>query len=286
MKPGFLLLVLGALIVASVSVHADEEREVSFSLPPASLGQWYKPANKRQVWLHTMFGLRREMLAVSDYLALEDSEHLQKWVNRLAQHYRKIGEMVPEWREELDLEQLERLQAAAEQGDYPKAADAQRKLGHSCNSCHREYRAAAAAIYRSPDFSGIRIEDSETLEEEPYKRVMQRLSLLLNRVKIASEDGRKQTAIDSLNDLTQRLDDLGQSCESCHRGEAPRSRVLGKEMSDTLMLLERSVEAGDAKDTGRNMGTLAVQTCARCHGVHRTLYDLRRELVPTAPASQ
>ncbi len=72
------------LLGSWLPVHAGDEQEVRLKLPPQSLGRWYRPANKRQAWLHTMFGLRREMLAVSDYLALEDQPHAGKWVERLA----------------------------------------------------------------------------------------------------------------------------------------------------------------------------------------------------------
>ena len=275
-------LVLCIWFTCIASVHAEEEeREVSLKLPPASLAQWYKPANERQVWLHTMFSLRREMLAISDYLALEDMERLRKWAGRLDEHYRSIGKMVPEWQEELDLEQLDRLRRAVLDNDLKQAADAQRKLGHSCNACHREYRAMAAAIYRSPDFSTVTVEDSESLEEVPFKKVMERLSLSLNRTKIASEDGRTQPALDNLSTLQQRLDDLGQSCESCHRDQPPRERVLGKEMDHALASLQQSIEAGDTKQAARHLGTLAVQTCARCHGVHRVLSDLKQEIAPS-----
>lgn len=277
--PRLFFVVLATLIFFS-STCASEEREIHLRLPPASLAQWYKPANKRHVWLHNMFKLRREMLAVSDYLALEDQARLKKWTTRLAQHYREIGEMVPEWQDELELEQMDALQKAAAQGDYKRAASTLRKLGLSCRSCHRDYRAVAAALYRSPDFSVVNVEDSETLEEEPYKRVMGRFTMLLNRIKIASEDERKQTALDSLNDLRRRFDDLGQSCESCHKDEAPKTRILGAETEKSLAALEHAIEAGEKKQAGRHLGTLAVQSCARCHSVHRTLYDIKKLLIP------
>ncbi|MCK5336958.1 MAG: hypothetical protein KAQ67_12390, partial [Gammaproteobacteria bacterium] len=46
------------------SPTAYAEDSVKLDTPPASLEKWYKPANKRQVWLHTMFRLRREMQAI------------------------------------------------------------------------------------------------------------------------------------------------------------------------------------------------------------------------------
>ncbi len=273
------IAVFGLGLLAGLPLQVQAEDEVSLSLPPASLGQWYKPRNKRQVWLHTMFGMRRAMQAISDYIALEDAKHLRKWTGRLAEAYRSIPKMVPEWKDELDLDQLQRLEQAVQRVDYAEAGDAQRKLGHSCNACHREYQAVARAIYRSPDFSQVRVEDSESLEEVPYRKVMQRLSTLVNRVKIASEDGRKATARDSVDALGRWLDDLSGSCSACHRDPAPVERVLGQTMRARLDRIGKAVDAGDRKALGRGVAELAVETCARCHGVHRTLYDLRRVIV-------
>jgi len=265
--------VLIALLLAGPPARAEKEKVIS--LPPDSLAQWYKPANKRQVWLHTMFRLRREMLAVSDYLALEDGQRARKWAGRLGEDYRKIGEMVPEWSDELELEQLERLQQAIARGEQAKAVRAFHKLGMSCSSCHKEYRAVAALLYRSPNFSEIRVEDSESLEELPYKKVMGRLSVQVNRIKIASEDGRKATALEALRILRQGLEDLGESCRQCHQDPTPRQRFLGAGMGRALASLQQGVEREDKKHTGEAMGALAVQVCARCHAVHRTLSDMK-----------
>ena len=75
--------------------------EVSLKKPPASLEEWYKPANKRQVWLHTMFRLRREMQAIAEYAkqiepAANNQVVMQKWIKRLQKDYNKIADMVPE----------------------------------------------------------------------------------------------------------------------------------------------------------------------------------------------
>jgi cytochrome c556 len=252
--------------------------EKTLQLPPASLAQWYKPLNKRQLWLHNMFKLRREMQAVSWYVAQEDAELLQKWADRLVAHYRKIGEMVPEWRDELELEWAGRLQQAAAMADFNAVSRAVRKLGGSCRGCHREYRAVAAMLYRSPDFSAVQVEDSETLEEVAYKKAMARLSTLVNRVKIASEDGQTSLALESLTELKRRMDDLAVSCASCHKEPVPRERILGQQTGRLVEDLAQAIQAKDRKKTGMALGTLAVEACARCHGVHRTQYDMQRLL--------
>jgi hypothetical protein len=275
-----LILAVALCGISSAGVVTAGEAEKLIQLPPASLARWYKPANERQVWLHNMFKLRRELQAVSEYIALEDGPRLAKWAERLVGHYRRIGEMVPEWRDELEFQVTDELRQAAASADFRRAAKAVRKLGLSCRSCHREYRTTAALLYRTPDFGKVRVEESETLEELTYKQLMGRLSLLLNRVKIASEDERKRTALASLDELGRRLEDLGQSCAQCHQDEVPKQRILGEEGRGKLAAVRQGLEAGDAKAAGRGLGELAVYTCARCHGVHRTLYDIRRELEP------
>ncbi len=76
--------------------YIHQDRVIVLKKPPASIAQWYKPQNKRQVWLHTMFKLRREMQAVEIYAKIQDAEKLQKWAAKLNQDYHKIAKMVPE----------------------------------------------------------------------------------------------------------------------------------------------------------------------------------------------
>ncbi|WP_456406856.1 hypothetical protein [Thiolapillus sp.] len=272
-RPFFLFLLL---LIGSPNLFAvEKDREVTLQLPPASLEKWYKPANKRDVWLHTMFRLRREMQAVSEYAALEEPKLLKKWLARLQKDYLSIGEMVPEWRDELEGELLEKMLKLADKGGLEDLAALQRKLGKSCQSCHKEYKLSAALRYRAPDFSSVRVESEETMEEEKYGRVMSRLTLLVNRIKIASEDGRADTGVAALDDLQQRLHDLGESCSACHKEEQQRERVLGKSVQDSLGKVREGLTAGDAKQVGRHVGEFAVGVCANCHAIHRLQSDLR-----------
>ena len=266
------------LVVAAAGARADDEKVLS--LPPASLSQWYKPVNKRQVWLHNMFKLRRELQAVTEYADLRDKPRTKKWALRLVAHYRKIGEMVPEWEQGLETRWADHLEDAAGRGDFPGVMKAARKLKQSCNSCHREYRAVTAALLRTPNFGLTNVGSRETGEEQAYREVMQRLSILVNRIKIAVEDERKQAALGALASLRKRLDDLGESCAQCHDQSQTRDRILGPDNAEVLVALGDRIRAADNKGAARKLGTAAVVICARCHGVHRTLYDLKKAIEP------
>ena len=61
-----------------LSSGAAEDETQGFDALPESLARWYKPENKRQVWLHTMFAMRRELQAVREPSGDQDSIALRK----------------------------------------------------------------------------------------------------------------------------------------------------------------------------------------------------------------
>ena len=274
--PKVLKLIFTLSITLTISPgFAGEAREVNFNKPPSSIEQWYKPANKRQVWLHTMFRLRREMQAMGEYAAFGDKERLLRWSDKFAKDYRSIGEMVPEWADELEVEWLERLQAAARSGDFEGVGAAQRKIGNSCSGCHKEYRAVTAALYRGANFDEVVVEDGETMEELTFKRSMVGLSNAMNRIKIAMVDSRFEVAETAHELMSQRLEDLAGSCGACHKTDRQRDYLLGEENMARVQKLGELIKAKEIKEGQRALGGVAVEICATCHGIHRTLADLR-----------
>ncbi len=266
---------IALFIATTTAAFADEQAELTITKPPASIGQWYKPENKRQVWLHTMFRLRREMQAISEYAVYEDSERLVSWTERFVKDYKSIGKMVPEWSDELELELSDKLLNAAMKSDYSQVAAIQKKVGRSCMGCHKEFRAVTAALYRGADFTGVVVEDSETMEQMQYKEAMAGLSTAMNRIKIAMEDERFESAADAYKLLDHRLGDLAESCGACHKTGRQRNYLLGDENMNEVKKLGELIEKRDAKQSGRALGGVAVKICATCHSIHRTLSDLR-----------
>lgn len=251
---------------------------------PESLGQWYKPQNKRQVWLHTMFALRRELQAVTEYAELADTTHLSKWAGQLDKHYRSIAEMVPEWTDELDLELIAGLSDAAHHGDFAGVLEHARKLEHDCTTCHRQYQALAALRYRWPDFRDIRVPSQpepgagESIAAIDYREHMQILSTSINRIKIASSDDRWDDADVALTRLRIQLSELGTTCKECHQEPQPHERVLGQAAENTLTELAHSLDAKDLRASGRMLGEAAVQICAHCHSIHRLTSGIRHQI--------
>lgn len=265
------------LLLFSITLSANEPLNetdtISLEKPPTSLKKWYKPANKRNVWHHNMFKLRRETQAVIEYMAEKDQPHTEKWAAELVKHYKKITEMVPEWKDELELEWAEKLQRAASKGDFKTVKKAMKKLKSSCKGCHSDYRAQVAAIYRAPDFSKVHV--SLDGEKTSYLDFMKILMRDINRIKIATTDNNIAKAKTSLKAVRAGITTLRSSCNSCHKSDDAKNYYLGDKTSDLLDQLEAAIDTGKS---GHILGQFAVQACAHCHGSHRIIYDLKGEI--------
>ncbi len=272
MKAGWtpILVALMFMGAAARAAEAPDAPTLELALPPAELGRWYKPQAPRNQWLHLMFALRRELQAVADYAAAGDQTRARRWFDRLAHDYRRIGEMVPEWRDELELALLDRMQAALDDPD--ELARLQRRLQHSCQGCHREYQLSAGLLYRGPDFDAVKAGG------RPFDEAMTGLSQTLNRIIIAFSDSRWTAARQALAVLRRDLDGLAESCTACHRDAAPKARILGPATRKALEALDKALARQDAKGAARPVGEFAVAVCARCHAIHRPLAQLKRLL--------
>ena len=269
---GFLLFLLLGFSVQALALESRADL-------PDSLGNWYKPQNKRQVWLHTMFGLRRELQAVREYSDQGDLPGVKKWSDKLLKHYRSLAEMVPEWRDETDLSYADALQTSVERGNFKQIKRASKQITQTCRSCHKSYQLLARLRYRTANFSPLKVEhEGQTMRFSRFKTELVRS---LNRVKIAVSDQRWAQAGAALNDLQQRLDSFGQTCSSCHKDKAPHERILGAATARDMQALQQAIASQDTKLSGRSLGAVAVNVCARCHGVHRSLSEISTQLFPT-----
>ncbi len=254
-------------IIAGV-FYIHQDKVIVLKEPPESISQWYKPQNKRQVWLHTMFKLRREILAIEIYAKTQDDENLKKWIEKLNEDYYKIAEMVPEWGKKLDLISIGEIQKSAKEKRYNDVTHALDELDKSCKSCHADFRAVTATIYRAPDFSEMKIDDSKTLISH-----MRTMSKQVNQIKIAFVDGRQDAALLALIELEKGMNSLGSICVNCHKNAS--KEFPNGQMIQTMADLEQSLKTGSLKEQGKALGTLAVMVCAECHGTHRLAYDAK-----------
>lgn len=253
---------------------------VTLKSPPISLEQWYKPANKRQVWLHTMFRLRREMQAIAEYAEINNQAAMEKWIKRLDKDYNKIAEMVPEWEDEIRPRLLSELKMFAEKGDSYRVGKTLEMIEDTCNDCHENYQPLVTALYRSPHYNEIKVKNTGG-SVQSFEDNMEQLSSSLNRVLIALDDNDKPRALNASKNLANQLHSLSGSCDTCHKDDAyPQQRILGEDTQQRFDRLQGHIEKGQVKDSQKLMGEIAVTVCARCHNTHRIVSDLRNALLP------
>lgn len=281
LKRWLVFIIVQSLLLAVIAgvIYHHRDKVQLIKTPPASLAQWYKPQNKRQVWLHNMFKLRREMQAVQYYAQLGDQERLDKWLTNLNNHYLEIEKMVPSWGKKLNLEIIAALQQSAANKSFAQIPDQLEQLRENCQSCHNDYRSITATTYRAPDFSTLTVSDNVDLGDH-----MKRLSEQVNLIKIAATDGFNDVALSSLVDLKNSMAELGDTCVSCHKDGS--KEFPNAEMSSTLVKLEDALQSGTLKETGKELGTLAVLACATCHATHRLSYDNQQTFANKRPLSE
>lgn len=285
-QKSYLPIVCLVLVFFSTQVLANEKSEdlsqavsqvetISLKKPPQILAKWYKPENKRQVWLHTMFRLRRQSLAIMDYAKENDALLLNKWFKDFKKDYLSIATMVPSWASLLDKNSLAELEQAVGEGNSLAISKSLKQLQQSCVQCHDDYQALAKLMFRTPSFANVKIKNSQTGKNRHYDEAMESVSQVVNRIKIAMHDKKYVRAASYLPPLKQHLDDFSNGCQDCHKKPQEQIDYIIRVSDPLLAELEQALSSQDNKKARIALGTFAVKTCARCHSIHRTTFDLQ-----------
>lgn len=264
---------------SEVSSPMQRAKAIELELPPSSIRAWYKPENKRQVFLHKMFALRESLGAVELYAERGERERMVEWAGKFKEDYAAVPSMVPEWASITDNAAADALLVAAKSNDTAELDRQLDALRDDCNACHTRFSATTTALFRSPDYSGLKVQDSAREDSVSYARMMGRLAGSVTMLKISRKDGDLPAAQQAVSVLTRQLRDLEKGCVDCHAEASAPARILGADTFETLAELEASLaEPHDPKVSGRLLGTVGATVCGQCHSIHRTLGDLRDKL--------
>lgn len=274
-----ILLLISLCLTGLHQVNAQSTSWLKLKKPPDSLAKWYKPENKRQVWLHTMFKLRREMQAIGEYAEQGNTAAMQKWIDRLDKDYNEISNMVPEWEIEVKPRLMDELQMFADDKDFVRLAKTLDMIKDTCDSCHHDFKPLVTLMYRTSDYDDVEISNINA-ESVSFEKNMSALSLSVNRILIALDDKNNETALQSSEQLSAQLDDLGKTCSQCHKDDSyPRQRILGDVLKHDMNMLKSTITAGKVRESQKLVGKIAVSVCSRCHNIHRVTNDVRQALI-------
>ena len=272
-------LILVTTVFFSAAIFAEQEPDtITLKVPPKEMAKWYKPANKRQVWLHTMFRLRREMQAMAMYAEKAQQKDLEKWAGKFSKDYKSIAEMIPQWQSYLYLDKLKKLEKSVNERDYVSISAILKKIGKSCMSCHDDYQTVTTLLYRTSDFNNQSLSIKGQQEKIDYDDMMGQLSDSVNLINIAIKDGYFADAQSAVSPLKQQLGVLADNCVACHgKDNVPVERIMSAS-NELLPELEVHLQNKEQKQAGRKLGEFAVKVCARCHSIHRLTSDLKNQL--------
>jgi hypothetical protein len=272
------IFIIFCILSCYVTLPLADGNAVTLKKPPETLKNWYKPINKRQVWLHNMFRLRRELLAINDYSQSQQEKLLKQWFKEFKKDYLEIGKMIPEWEKFLDISKLEKLQTAVEKNDYTAIPKLLVVLQNNCENCHSDYQAVSRLIYRGADFSKHKVVDLNTGHRIHYDKAMNGLSNAVNRIKIALHDHFYPQAIEFIKPLESQLENIAATCSDCHKQSDEQRNYVFSASSTTLEELKQALKKKDNKQARISLGTFAVKVCARCHSLHRTTAEIKELL--------
>ena len=132
----------------------------------------------------------------------------------------------------------------AEKGDTFRVGKTLKMIQRTCDDCHNEYRPLVTAMYRSPHYDDIQVKNINGIPQG-FEDNMEDLSESVNRILIALDDRHKPVALQASRNLAGQLQNLGDSCSSCHKkDEYPRERILGKATDNVLKLYRQASAKG------------------------------------------
>ena len=210
-------------------------------------------------------------MATNDYTPAQQSV-ITKALNLVQERAATEGDFMTSPSHTFDYFRLSRLQKNAQDHNYQAISQSLDDLKQSCDACHDDYRSITAVMYRAPDFASL----GDIAPSVPLVKHMDKLIQQVNYIKIASEDAKPNIALSELDELEKGMRVVGNTCVSCHKNE--NRRYPDNDINETLASLKQSLRTGTLKDQGQDLGALAVQACARCHGTHRIAYDIRTML--------
>jgi len=106
----------------------------------------------------------------------------------------------------------------AEKGDTFRVGKTLEMIQRTRDDCHRNYQTLVTAMYRSPNYYDIEIKDVNGITQS-FEDNMEDLSESVNRILIALDDGHKPIALQASQNLVGQLQNLGDSCNSCHKDD-------------------------------------------------------------------
>ncbi|MFC1716624.1 hypothetical protein ACFL6S_23350 [Candidatus Poribacteria bacterium] len=268
----FLFLVCSVAIVAGLifliqqtSVRGQEghEQEYVIRKPPASLDKYYPPEAEGPQYLFAMFAVEGPLMGFMTHLQGGDMAKAKEYFETFKAEYKRVAEMVPEWRVHYwPDEPVNNLEAALGSGNPAAVGPAVGALMQSCTRCHNETMSAVWARYQKP---------LAELGEFMFDLVGP-----MGAVNTYTAEGEFGKARGAFGLFQERMDELAESCGSCHDTE--RAYYVSADVQALMKTVADALEA-EAPNAEKILGTMqkiGAENCYKCHKVHIPISNIQK----------
>lgn len=259
------------LLLALHPHHAlgqSPERPGSASSLPASLDALYPPKAEGPVWLLAMHGMNLPLAGIVVDLNEGDKDGMTADYERFKAEYETTAGLVPEWRDQFDMEPILALGDALKGGDAGTIMAAVEKVGATCHHCHLATMVPVQQKYHWPDFKMISAHDPLSGRDLDFVGLMQMLNGTFSGIAVDLQQGQIENARRQGQAFAALFASMKETCEACHDAERAYyvdARV--QSMVDDLgaALSEAEVDPAVVADLSRKIGA---ENCTACHLVH------------------
>lgn len=261
---------------------SESKNLASFPQPPASLDSLYPPHAKFPVFLVKMHEMSGAFVGILSDLFEGDTENSGKNYLRFKEKYSEISQLVPEWNSLTPHAPVIALGEALQSGDKDTIMAAFGAVEKICHDCHESNMTSVQMKFHWKDFGQIMVTDPVTGQDLPYNRYMQFLDLAFTGIMNDVAQGQQKAALAYLDQFSQRLNTLEETCYECHSTE--RFYFVDEQIKNSLNQMEKEIRKSEMnvpKIAGL-FQEIGMESCNKCHLVHTPSYFIKKQWKMTA----
>lgn len=239
--------------------------------PPASMNKLYPPESREMRWVSQMHRISGSFGGVFVNMREQDWENAEKKAAAFVEAYEEAAKMVPEWKDEFDLEAARAFARAVKTRDPAQIGKAAGPVGKTCHHCHEQNYVSVWTRYHWPRVSTLKITDPVDEKELEFGKYMGLLAGTFRSVTVNFGEGQYARAARAMRSLEKRYRELKSTCPKCHVTDNVKLFFVGEEAQKALAGMRRELDR-DKPDPGafwKNVGLLGREGCKKCHLTHR-----------------
>ena len=262
------LFLWGFILINSSNESENSVNPVDEQPLPASLNALYPPVTEVPVFLFKMIEMANSLNATGINFFEADYENMQGSFNRFKTVYTEFNSLVPEWKDNFSLKEVDELELALKSKEMEKVGLAFENLGKVCHTCHATNMTRVQHKFEWGNFSDISVSDPVNGKENSFSELMHFMTISYDGITTDLIEGQLEYSRKHFTDFNSRFEAMSETCIVCHDSERKyyvddnvkyMIKAIGEELGKEKPEIEK------IKDLTNGIG---FESCYKCHLVH------------------